>query len=110
MCVLFAFVCGDAHARMHMLAQGNFYEDGGCVVGLSPKGAGAWEPFAQTFHADRADWTIYIPQEATAYSSWVVDLRAEHVQRYTLPCDSPSWRVHNGNTQCNPVGTTNNGG
>jgi hypothetical protein len=54
--------------------NGDYYNTGGCLVGLTPVGKDAWEPFNATFTATGVSTvTVYINQESTTFSSIVAD-------------------------------------
>jgi hypothetical protein len=60
--------------------NGDYYNTGGCLVGLAPNGKDAWEPFKTTFTATSSTVTVYINQESTTYSSVVDNLRIKLLQ------------------------------
>ena len=60
--------------------NGDYYNTGGCLVGLAPVGNYSWEPFTATFTATSSTSTVYINQESTTYSSVVYSLRIKLVQ------------------------------
>ena len=60
--------------------NGDYYNTGGCLVGLAPNGKDAWEPFKTTFTAtDVSTVTVYINQESTTFSSVVADLNVQQL-------------------------------
>ncbi len=63
--------------------NGDYYNAGGCVVGLAPSGKDAWEPFSATFTATGTAATLYINQESTTYSSVVADVKVKLLQEST---------------------------
>ena len=56
-----------------------FYEQGDCPVGVSAEGFRSWELFSARFVPGAETMTLYLIQEATAYSSWSQDLRIEMI-------------------------------
>jgi hypothetical protein len=60
--------------------NGDYYNTGGCLVGLAPVGKDAWEPFKATFTATGVSTvTVYINQESTTYSSVVADVTVQQL-------------------------------
>ena len=61
--------------------NGDYFNTGGCLVGLAPVGKDAWEPFKATFTATGVSTvTVYINQESTTYSAIVNGLHIVLVQ------------------------------
>ncbi len=60
---------------------GDYYNTGGCYVGLAPlsKKADAWEPFNATFAPAEIVVTVYVNQEGRDYSSVVYDLTVQQL-------------------------------
>jgi hypothetical protein len=59
---------------------GDYYNTGGCYVGLAPAGANGWEPFKATFTARVSRYTVYINQQSTSFSSIVNNLTVVLIQ------------------------------
>ena len=59
---------------------GDYYNTGGCNVGLAPSGANAWETFKATFTARVSRYTVYINQQSTSFSSIVNNLTVVLIQ------------------------------
>ena len=74
-----------------------------CLVGVSAEGEGMWEPFSRIFVPQTQLVTMYLPQEATAYSSWIRDIRLKKVIEYNLSClpeQEHQWSVKNAQVEC----------
>ena len=55
--------------RAHCAAD--YYNAGGCLVGLAPLGQSAWEPLGATFAPPGSVVTVYINQEGATYNTVV---------------------------------------
>jgi len=55
--------------------NGDYYNTGGCLVGVAPVGKDAWEAFNATFTPTSTVATVYINQESTTFSSVIDGLR-----------------------------------
>jgi hypothetical protein len=65
--------------------NGNYYNTGGCLVGLAPNGKDAWEPFKSTFTATGVRTvTVYINQQSTTFSSVISGLRVTLLQERSV--------------------------
>jgi hypothetical protein len=88
--------------------NGDYYNTGGCLVGLAPVGKDAWEPFKATFTATGVSTvTVYINQESTTFSSVVAELKVEKLiaqPSYSFPCGSLEWGAHNAIIKCSTFG------
>jgi hypothetical protein len=62
--------------------NGDYYNTGGCLVGLAPVGNYSWEPFKTTFTAAAgvSMVTVYINQQSTTFSSVVAGLMITVIQ------------------------------
>ena len=70
--------------------QADFYNVGGCYVGLSPSSSGVnkWEAFVGYFSSTEPAVTVYVAQESSKYSSWLKDVRVSIYRaesRFILP-------------------------
>ena len=91
--------------------NGDYFNKGGCLVGLASSGKDAWEPFKTTFAADVNMVTVYINQESTTYSSVVADLSVQQIiakPNYDITCDSPDWGLSNARLKCSTFGGKDN--
>ena len=89
--------------------NGEYYNTGGCLVGLAPVGNYSWEPFKTTFTAAAgvSMVTVYINQQSTTFSSVVADLNVRQLiaqPNYDFPCRSAEWGVHNAIVKCSTFG------
>ena len=64
----------------------DYYNTGGCLVGLAPNGKDAWEPFQATFTTGVGTVTVYINQESTKFSSVVSDLNVQKLIAHSAQC------------------------
>ena len=65
--------------------NGNYYNTGGCLVGLAPVGNHSWEPFKTTFTAAGVSTvTVYINQQSTTFSSVLANLFVTLIQERVM--------------------------
>jgi hypothetical protein len=65
--------------------NGNYYNTGGCLVGLAPVGNHSWEPFKTTFTAAGVSTvTVYINQQSTTFSSVLANLVVTLIQERVM--------------------------
>ena len=100
--------CQDVFGPLHR--AGDYYNTGGCYVGLAPLGVNAWEPFNATFTPPVSLITVYINQQSTSFSSIVSSLNVQQLiakPSYDFPCNS-AWGRHNGLVKCSSFGGKDN--